>query len=198
MVASRTTVQELLPSHDRMVTNVLSTYEVATPKQIKEGMAWYELAHLFGYKISGGNARQGAGVIAALSPQKKWLDNAYLAARAFETGVAKGQVFRANGVAQRILDGEDPDLVLSGPKVRAFFSLIADPGNSASVCVDRHAHDIAVGQVTDDKARKILERKGGYDYVASVYSVAAEELSVLPSQVQAVTWCRWREEKGIK
>lgn len=193
-----TPVRDLLPSHDLMVANVLHTYERATRKQLVEGLHWYENANTFAARISGGNARQGAGVIAALSPQKRWLDNQYLAARAFETGVAKGQVFRANGVAQRILDGEDPDVVLSGPKVRSFFSLIADPENPVSVCVDRHAHDIAVGAVTDEKTRKILERKGGYDYLASVYTAAANVIGIVPSSVQAVTWCHWREEIGVK
>lgn len=192
-----TPIQDLLPSHDLMVLNVLATYEAANSQRTREGRTWYNRANRFAGTIANGDTRQGAGVIAALSPQKQWVDNQWLAVRAFQTGVATGQVFRANGVAQRILDGEDPDVVLSGPKVRAFFSLIADPHMSLAVCVDRHAHDIAVGRITDEKTRKILERKGGYDYVASVYTTAADVIGVLPSSVQAVTWCHWRVQKGI-
>lgn len=196
-MATWTPVQDLLPSQEEMVANVLAIYGEATRAEVLAGMHWYDLAHLFANKISSGNIKQGAGVIAALSPQKTWIDNTFLAARAFETGAAQGHMGPFCTKANRILAGEDPDTVLGGLKVRSFFQLIHDPTDGLPVCVDRHAFDIAVGEVTSDKPRKILDRRGGYDYLADMYRKAAAELGVLPSQVQAVTWTHWRGRKGL-
>lgn len=193
-----TPIESLLPAPRTITHNILRTYEAATPIEAARGHEWYDLAHLFADKISHGEIKKGAGVIAALSPQKDWLENMYLAQRAFEDGRASGHMGAFVKKADRILDGEEPLDVLGGNKVRAFYKLILDPTNAHDVCIDRHAFDIAVGEVTDDKARKVLERARGYDLIANLYRQVAKKVEVLPSQLQATTWVSWRKAKSKK
>lgn len=188
-------IESLLPSRRTLVRNILRTFDAATPIESRRGMEWYQLAHLFAAKISDGQTEMGAGVIAALSPQKSWLENMFLAQRAFEQGRATGHVGPACVKANRIMDGELPLDVLGGNKVRSFYKLIVDPTDPFSVCIDRHAFDVALNKVTEDQSRRILERVRGYELLADGYRRAAASLSVLPSQVQAVTWVKWRNGK---
>jgi hypothetical protein len=41
--------------------------------------------------------------------------------------------------------GEEPEKVLGGNKVTSFYHNISDPSSPLHVTVDRHAHDIAIG-----------------------------------------------------
>lgn len=188
-------METLLPKKRTLIKHVLDTYEATTPDEWLEGMQWYSMAHLFAAEIAQGDTDKGAGVIAALSPNKRWTENMALAERACRSGVASGHVGDAVRKAQRILDGEASDDVLRGSKVRSFNRLIADPTNDFDVCLDRHAFDVAVGKVTDDQARKILERPTGYEYLADIYRNVADRLGILPSAAQAVTWVHWRNVK---
>jgi hypothetical protein len=105
-----------------------------------------------------------------------------------------------------ILQGADPDEVVKGPKVRAFWHTIADPSNAEAVVIDRHAFDVAVGRVMDDRTRgAVLGRKGAYDAFATVYRRAAKSINArtkstwpwTPAEVQAVTWTYWRRERAV-
>ncbi|PRH79427.1 hypothetical protein C6N75_09895 [Streptomyces solincola] len=53
--------------------------------------------------------------------------------------------------------------------------------------MDRHAHDIAVGETYGSRDRG-LSAKTRYAVVAHAYREAAMRLGELPSTVQAVTW----------
>ncbi|OII61262.1 hypothetical protein BJP40_06625 [Streptomyces sp. CC53] len=55
------------------------------------------------------------------------------------------------------------------------------------MCVDRHAHDIAVGETYGNRERG-LSAKSRYALIAHCYREAAMRLEELPSTVQAVTW----------
>jgi hypothetical protein len=165
--------------------------------------------------------RTAAGVIAAISPRLSWSKNVELAHWLYgQVNRAKAEPspawlvreqgsvidrfpgLKANGLkAIRILMGDDPSEVLGGPKVTAFYRGIVDPFDPLSVCVDRHAFDIAVGRVMDDPSRgKVLGRKGAYERFVGAYRRAADKLSSqgdvwTPAQVQAVTWVTWRRLK---
>lgn len=184
-------------------TNIIAVFDQATVADLAEGMAWYDDAHALAKTIADGNVAMGAGVIAALSPVMKWDRNMMLAVRAFEDGKASGALTASVEKADRIMAGEAPLDVLSGNKVRAFYAAIFDPTVAREVCVDRHAFDIAVGRETDDKTRGILTRKGAYESYAACYCRAArmiekrDGISYSPAQIQAITWCAWRRDKGI-
>jgi hypothetical protein len=171
--------------------------------------------------------RRAAGVIAALSPRLAWRKNveyaqlAYVVWGAIErdarqglellTDDTKAAVFagmiptlNANArKAYRILQGEDPELVLGGPKVTAFYWTIVNPDDPRAVVVDRHAVGIAFGRpMTDDEISKALGSQKRYSAVAELYRRAARIVSKdlgevwTPAQVQAATWTYWRRERA--
>lgn len=174
--------------HGSMVRNILSTWNLATPEQLDRGRGWYPHAHELAYHLSDGNVRAGAGVLAALSPQKAWAYNVKLAREAFATGEVRGQVRDAVGKAERIMLGADPlDVLPDDSKTWNFFRSIIDPTDAEAVVIDRHAHDIAVGEVYGNRDRG-LSNKRRYASLAHAYREAARQLDELPQVVQAVTW----------
>ena len=176
------------------VDRIIAVWRSATADQEAEGRAWYRVANGVADMISGGNVRAGAGVLAALSPQKSWPANIKLAEDAITSGTARGHVKDALAKAERIMLGEDPLLVLPvDSKTYNFYRCIVDPEDAESVCIDRHAHDIVAGERYGDRDRG-LSSKRRYATVALAYRLAANRLDELPSVVQAVTWVVWRED----
>lgn len=178
-------------------SNVLDVFSTADPETMVEGLEWYNDAHAFAKYLSPYKISKGAGVIAALSPMMGWESNKKQALRAFLNGTADGLgLIRNCAKAERILYGADPLTVLSGNKVRAFYSTILDPNGFAIPVIDRHAFDIAVGRVTDDATRSILSKRGIYEDFGAAYVAAAKAAGVSAPQMQAVTWVAWRKAKA--
>lgn len=172
----------------RYVSNILATYARATDDQKARGTAWYLTANQLATLISDGNTRMGAGVIAALSANKSWPENTRLATRALSTGEATGHVGNAIAKATAIMNGADPESVLPmDAKTGNFFLCIDNPQHPTAVCVDRHAHDVAVGRRfgNDDRG---LSSKGRYNALADAYRKAAKSLGMAPATLQAITW----------
>lgn len=177
--------------------NIIRVFERATADQRLAGMTWYHDAHGAAASLDPDNPRRAAGVIAALSPQLSWPRNLELAARAYADGKASGTLGRSVEQANQILAGADPLDVLRGPKVRAFYAVIADPDDPENVVIDRHAVDIAVGKRQSTRQRDHaypLGRRGRYARFVDAYRKAAALLGLLPHQVQAVTWVAWRDQ----
>lgn len=195
--------------------NITKVFRLASAEQLAFGIEWYERARRLAVELEPADPRKAAAVIAVLSPRLAWSINVRLARQAYamwaanpdsghENVLALGKALPCldrNGVkAFLILAGSDPDSVVGGPKVRAFWHTIADPTDPRAVVVDRHAFDVAAGRVTDDATRgATLGRRGGYDGLCDLYRRAAVILSretgtvISPAMVQAVTWTVWRE-----
>lgn len=168
--------------------NIISVYESATEDQKLKGKLWYPVAHDLATMIAEGDTRKGAGVIAALSANKSWSENVKIATRALGSGKATGHLRDALVKATRIMNGADPaDVLPMAAKTGNFYRCILDPTDPDPVCVDRHAHDIAVGRTYGDADRG-LSSKGRYNALASAYRAAAARLGILPSELQAITW----------
>ena len=179
----------------RYVDNIISVWNNASDDQLAHGRMWYRVAHDLAEMLAG-DARKGAGVLAALSPQQSWETNVGLAGRAFTNGSASGHMGDALRKANRIMAGERPEDVLPmSSKTGHFYLCIADPTDDRTVCVDRHAHDIAVGFRFGGEDRG-LSAKRRYNTLADAYRRAAEKLNELPQTVQAVTWVTWRENEA--
>jgi hypothetical protein len=127
---------------------------------------------------------------------KAWNTNVSMARRAFESGSVSGHTGQNNLIAQRILDGEHPLDVMRGDKTRAFTAAIATDGRSDIATIDRHAHDVAMGELFTDDTRLIGKVK--YRAMSDAYRIAAARSRVSVAQMQAVTWVRWKAEKGHK
>lgn len=185
---------------ERLARNIVATYDAATPAERAEGRSWYSTARDVAVSLDPKDPVRAAAVLAVLSPRLNWTKNVELAGDAYAGHPLK--CLKANAdKAERILNGAEPDDVVSGPKVRAFWHAIVDPTDARAIVIDRHAIDVAFGEVMDDERRgKILGRKGAYDDVAQRYVYAAELLSevygtMTPVEVQATTWVAWRRMK---
>jgi hypothetical protein len=181
------------PAVETLAANILVVLGRAKPEHYREGIDWYQHAHTLARVLAGQHdisVEQAAGVLAALSPQLSWPRNVAYAEQFLATGDAP-VLGRSKRAAARIVAGELPLSVLQGPKVRAFFANIADPSSDA-VTVDRHAHDVAVGQRFGDARRSLLGRQGGYDLLAAAFRLAAAKVGLQPSAVQAIAWLAWR------
>jgi hypothetical protein len=170
------------------VRNIIATWRSATPDQLQRGRNWYRTAHDLAAAIANGDARTGAGVIAALSANKSWAENSRLARQAYETGVLAGHFQDALTKVAKIMAGADPAEVLPMErKTGMFFRCIADPFDPDAVVVDRHAHDVAVGEIYGQRDRGLGSARR-YALLARCYCEAALRLGELPSTVQSVTW----------
>jgi hypothetical protein len=180
-------------TREQYVLNILAAWKAATPAQKSRGRFWYRTAHDLAEMISDGQPVKGAGVIAALSANKRWADNVRLAQRAL-TGDLGGHVGDALRKAAAIMAGADPALVLPmGAKTGHFYRCILNPADADAVVIDRHAHDIAVGEV-HGCADRGLSTPRRYAILAHAYREAAARLGEIPSVVQAVTWV-WQTER---
>lgn len=182
----------------RYVANILSVFNSATTDQIARGRNWYVTARELAEFLSEGNVRAGAGVIAALSANKAWDINQRLARDAFD-GNPHGHTGDNLAKVAKILAGVDPSEVLPmDAKTGNFYRCIIDPSDAEAVCIDRHAHDVAIGSPWGDRERG-LGSKGRYAVLSLAYRNAAARLEVLPSVVQATTWVVWTERlAGVK
>lgn len=159
---------------------------------------------------------KAVAVIAVLSPRLSWEKNAELARQMYAewSAVSASRPIGDQGIvdswpglkdgarkALRVLDGEKPEDVVSGPKVTAFYYAIKDAADPRGIVIDRHAFDVAVGRVMDDKTRGIvLGRAGAYEQFVRAYERATEAVrpfynNITPAEVQAVTWVTWRRLK---
>lgn len=172
--------------------NIARVYREANESQIARGMSWYADAHTFALSLDD-DVERSAGIIAALSPRLDWERNMVLASRVYVDGFASGTLKGNCSKADEIFHHAPTFEVLSGPKVRAFARCIIDPTDRESVVIDRHAFDVAYGEVTSDLMRGVLDRKGMYEHVAALYVEAARQVGISPCQMQAVTWVVWRE-----
>jgi hypothetical protein len=149
--------------------------------------------------LSEGDVKTGAGVIAALSANKSWDLNQKMARKALREGVLSGHTAANLAKAAKIMSGVDPSEVLPmDAKTGNFYRCILDPDDQEAVCIDRHAHDIAVGRPYGDADRG-LSAKGRYAVLSLAYRNAAAKLGVSPSVLQATTWVVWTESlAGVK
>lgn len=193
--------RELLPlkpsraQRKQLVDNILSVYDRASTAAREQGMSWYRNAHDLAGIVGSGDYGKGAGIIAALSANTGWEQNRKLAL-AISAGQEVGHLSKVLDKVKRIMAGEPVLTALgNGQKTINFFLSIADPEAFGAVAVDRHAHDIARGQVWGSKDRG-LSTTSRYNVIADAYRDAAALRGLKPHEMQAVTWCQWRDEHG--
>lgn len=173
--------------------NIMSVYRDSLFCEKVDGTGWYARARNLALELSPEDVWRGAGVLAALSPWKQWDQNVIIARRAFETGVATGNMPGHNAIAQRILDGEHPLDVMGGQKTRSFTIAIATAGRGEVATVDGHAYDAAHLQSHAWESRRI--NKGDFDEIAAAYAEVADYLGLAVNDLQAIVWVAWKRMK---
>jgi hypothetical protein len=178
---------------DRYVFNILRTYARATDADVRDGLAWYPLAHSYARDMSE-DTLQAAGTIAILSARTPWERNLYLARTLFATGtLPSGHPFADHAV--RMYSGEPALSVLKGDKTRAFAQTIANAGNHDVTTIDGHAFDIADGKVWGKDRPGIGKRV--YRAMDEAYHIAADVAGYSNTEIQAITWVAWRRDLGM-
>jgi hypothetical protein len=195
----------------RAVQNIHSVYN-ATPEQIREtGRDWYRNVNEAtekGIRGSSLNIHQGAGLVAAVSPNMDWERNNIDAlgelrhlrkeqwgkiisgdrsplhgmsvSRATDSGLLK---------AHRIMHGEeDPYEVLNrrtAPKTNSFAHNIAEPDKSGPVTIDGRGHDIAANRMQgweQDRGISSAALKTGkktrYEHFEDAYRGASRSIGI--------------------
>jgi hypothetical protein len=176
------------------VNNLLAAWDQVPESTRQLGRAWYPEAHKLAVKFGHGDARMGAGLIAALSPQKAWDINVKLAERA-SNGDFSGHVTDALNKARRIMAGEHPAVVLPrNKKTWFFFHNVWLPDDLAGVTVDRHAYRVATFD-WDNGSPVIRDRM--YAGIMRSYIHAAYRAGEIPCDFQAGLWEHFRMHSYI-
>lgn len=186
-------------THAEMVDNILNVFDLATPQEYAQGMGWYINANGIAWGLDHINYKRAAGVIAALSPLLSWDKNVEYA-KAIMAGANDAPCLKKNvAKAIAIRDGWNPLDILSGIKVTSFYQNIINPYSDdiRHVTIDKHAHDIAINDMNVPYKGSSVS-KGKYLAIAAAYIEAANDVDILPLQMQAVTWTAWRNMKRGK
>jgi hypothetical protein len=182
------------------VARVDGWLSVATAQDLADGIAWYDRARSIAEAMaeeSGLSVRACAGVIAALSPRQQWSTNVsaarrmVLAAAAGEPEPIAAGTLGNRAKAWRIACGEDPEVVLGGPKVRAFFANIL--GDAEDVTVDVWAARAAEGRKNPNAP---VRRR--YELIAESFRRVARRRGMTPRDAQAAVWTVYRRVHGYQ
>jgi len=175
---------------------VLRTIDNASETDWYNGLDWYREAHRFARFMSRKTKlpfKNVCGVIAALSPGTPWHRNILESTLMLEGKHGSFTTYPANvDKAARIINGENPDAVLGGNKVRNFYKLFVNPSDDYSVVIDRHAVRIAVDFNFSDERQASRFLVSNYERCADAYREAALDLGVFPNQAQAIAWETYR------
>jgi hypothetical protein len=193
--------------------NLKNVLESATPRDWEMGRSAYPRYHRLTRDIAarhGFGPEVGAGVFAALSPNNGYLGNLrdvdrVLEAVRLDLGPKSVRVstYGLNKIkAWRIALGEPPLRVLSGTKVRSFYTNIIDPHNRLVVTVDGHMLNAWRGErfpltARGPNGRRTKMSEALYREVAQEVRTLARDRGELPSTVQAVIWFAWRRHIGL-
>ncbi len=185
----------------KVVNNILRVYDQSTNNH-----NWYveanTLAFELGKKYLPNDTEKVAtakvsGIIASLSPLKSWDENKKITITFLQGGKAKHTAVMVNKAKLILSSNGDVDVIaeiLNGNKITSFFLNILQPYTSQAVTIDRHAISIAVGESLTGDQLQISTNQ--YKFFETCYRVAANKRNELPSQMQAVTWVKWRELKS--
>jgi len=188
-----------------MVRNIEHQVRSASDEDIASGMVWYPKGQEIAGNTGRGDVRMGAGIIAALSPQKRWDLNIKIAEDMMRTGKA-GHTAQQVSQARRIREGEDPSAVLPMTKKTGhFYRNLYNPSDPEPVTIDRHAHASAVNKravsVGGEEPDLGLQTIGRYNTFVNAHVAATHRLAdmgvTIPNQTQAIAWVNWRRQHGI-
>jgi len=182
--------------------NILAVFNQATTDELRQGTQWYTDAHKQGVRLAktyGISIDAACGIIAAVSPGLRWERNVEVAERIIQRRELDGLGVRwyANVRKARLIrNGQKPENILKGNKVRAFYDNIAQPGRSLCVCIDGHAYAIASGKRISLMDVPPIGRRA-YNRLSASYAVVAKHLGLRPCQLQAVVWVVWRRLHNV-
>ena len=185
--------------------NIIEWYWLASPDEIVRGATWYDHAHQYALALAekhNTNLAIAAGVISALSPGATWERNLLDASAVFTVGADAmvGSYGRNKEKALALIDGSlapDDAFSTSGYKTLQFWRNICSPDVAGPVTIDRHCTRAALGShLHPNEAIKWSKHPRKYERIQSAYQIAADDLDLLPHQLQAIVWLVFRRLFG--
>ena len=103
-------------------------------------------------------------------------------------------------VTELYSDSADKEIwdILNGNKTQRFYWCIKYPLSRKYVVIDRHSLSVALGRVATDKEMSMTDNH--YQFFEDCYKRTADELGIIPSYLQSVTWEAWirlKKEKKV-
>lgn len=99
--------------------------------------------------------------------------------------------------ALRMLGGESPESVITGPKVTIFYQTIVDPDRVSKPVLDGHAINIWRGEKLPLKGLR-QPNQGEREAMERDYARAAQQSNLTIHGVQAITWFIWKSIQNPK
>tara|TARA_R100001086_G_C11830629_1_gene256524 strand:- start:663 stop:1256 length:594 start_codon:yes stop_codon:yes gene_type:complete len=192
------------------IKNIIATYKLATPSEIKEGIAWYLNATTdckniaIKYELP---IHIVIGVLSALSPNNKWernIVNAKDLCKAFIDGQDMDSIKvstyhkmkqKAWSILERMPSYDETITILNGKKIISFYKCIN--GDETDICIDGHARNIAYNDRQGLTTPNTNIRKLEYLDIQKAYLRASKKLGIKAYELQAITWVVWRRIHGI-
>lgn len=176
--------------------NILNVWNMTSEN---ERFDWYQDANKYAERISEANncsKSVAVGVIAALSPVKKWSDNMKQAEIMLKTGSSghmKQFVLKAKNIMSS--NGSDEQIlsILHGQKISSFYLNIKYFDKFEHITIDRHALSIALGHKCTDKEYSGMTPKQ-YEFFVQCYITTAMKIGVNPLLLQSATWVKYRSK----
>ena len=185
----------------KVKNNILKMYNKTTQE---DRLDWYGEANEFAQAISQDwqpnqdyNINIACGVLAALSPVKRWEQNKLAARSMVNTGDC-GHMIAFKNKARNIIasDGREETIldILNGNKIVAFYHNLRHPKTSNYVTIDRHALSIALGYWVADQDYNGMTAKQ-FEFFQQCYIWTAEGIGISALSLQSATWERFRKIK---
>jgi len=178
-----------MKSTEHLEAKILKYYNKADTETLLTGMTWYNRAHneaLLLSQVFEIPLIKVCGVIAALSPRNKWGRNLADAWNIIENPSLQTKTCTFKGQRQKAIDiinstGDENEILRllgKGEKTRNFFTNIFRYKTSQSVTVDVWAY----------RSVNLEAKNKYYKPVATAYTNVANQLNIMPHQLQAVVW----------
>lgn len=169
-------------------TEIIQAYQSAPDDMRSTALTWYQRAHnecLLLSQVYSLPLSQVIGVVAALSPNNKWVRNLQDAWKFLDKPHMNTKVCTFKGQRRKALnilkcDGSEEAIqaILNGDKTKNFFNNILNYSTSTRVTVDVWMY----------RLMDLKPSKKNYSYVESTIQEAANDLNLMPHQLQAVLW----------
>lgn len=195
----------------KCVNAIVRFYELATPSETAEGLAWYTIANDYCKELAGRfniSIQQAAGLIAVFSPQAGWAENKRYALSFLINPKnilrSKVQVIKARRIMKLTSEADiyaAQSVNDAAYKTKSFFLNILNPDVATDVTVDRHAIAICIQSPDNTSALGndwAKPTKLQYEFFQRCYIKAAAKLDIFPHQLQAITWLVYRRLRDLR
>lgn len=158
---------------------------------VRDGATWYSRARRECARIAEANGlrtRTVVGIVAALSPRIAWDLNLRAAANVAAGRPAGAGLGRNVQKAVAIRNGLDPESILSGPKVHAFYQAIL--GDEYAIVID-----VWILRALGHKGKNCTPKQ--YKKYAEIVRNSAVRCGCRAAEFQAIVWVHVRQQ-GVK